>query len=130
MIAWERNVVIKSEQEIEVMREAGRINAKALQDVKDAIRPGVTTKELDEIAETVIREHNAKPAFLGYPGPTPYPGTINSCINEEMVHAIPSKKRVVQEGDLSDLVRYGDIVIAHSGENVFQIGQFVVVCGK
>ncbi|MCB2179639.1 type I methionyl aminopeptidase [bacterium] len=99
MIAWERNVVIKSQEEIEIMREAGRINAKALQAVREAIRPGVTTGELDKIAETVIRDHGATPAFLGYPGPTPYPATINSCVNEEMVHAIPGK-RELKPGDL------------------------------
>lgn len=99
MMAWERNVVIKNQEEIEIMREAGRINAKALQAVREAIRPGVTTGELDKIAETVIRDHSAIPAFLGYPGPTPYPATINSCVNEEMVHAIPGK-RELKPGDL------------------------------
>lgn len=99
-MAWERNVVVKSPQELEVMREAGRINALALQAVRVEIRPGANTKELDRIAEEVIRAHGATPAFLGYPGPTPYPGTINACINEEMVHGIPSKKRVIREGDL------------------------------
>lgn len=82
------------------MREAGRINAMALQAVREQIRPGANTKDLDQIAEDVIREHDATPAFLGYPGPTPYPGTINACINEEMVHGIPSKDRVIREGDL------------------------------
>ena len=121
MIAWERNVIIKSKQEIEVMREAGRINAKALQAVKDAIRPGVTTKELDEIAETVIRDHDAKPAFLGYPGPTPYPGTINSCINEEMVHAIPSKKIVIREGDLVS-IDCGTVFEGFVADSAFSVG--------
>jgi len=99
MVTWERNIVIKSQQEIEIMREAGRINALALQAVRHAIRPGVTTTELDKIAETIIRDHGATPAFLGYPGPTPYPGTINACLNEEMVHAIPNERRL-KEGDL------------------------------
>jgi methionyl aminopeptidase len=99
MMAWERNVVIKTKAEIEIMRDAGRINALALQAVREAIAPGVTTGALDKIAETVIRDHGATPAFLGYPGPTPYPATINSCINEEMVHAIPGP-RVIREGDL------------------------------
>ena len=87
------------------MQAAGRINALALNAVREAIAPGVTTKALDAIAETVIRDHGAVPAFLGYPGPTPYPATINSCINEEMVHAIPGD-RVVQEGDRKNFVEH------------------------
>ncbi len=96
---WTRNVVIKSKAEIEIMRDAGKINFKALQAVKEAIRPGIPTGELDKIAETVIRDHGAKPVFLGYPGPKPYPATLTVCINEEMVHGIPGK-RILKEGDL------------------------------
>jgi methionyl aminopeptidase len=99
MVTWERNVVIKSQHEIEIMREAGKINAQALNAVREAICPGVTTGELDEIAESLIRDHGATPAFLGYPGPVPYPGTINASINAEMVHGIPGKRRL-KEGDL------------------------------
>ena len=79
-MAWERNVVIKSQEEIEIMQAAGRINALALQAVREAIAPGVTTGALDKIAETVIHDHHATPAFLGYPGPTPYPATIVSSL--------------------------------------------------
>ena len=98
-MAWERNVVIKSEQEVALMREAGRINAMALAAVKAEIRPGVTTAKLDAIAEQVIRDHDAEPAFLGYPGPYPYPATINASVNEELVHGIPSK-RELKEGQI------------------------------
>lgn len=98
-MAWERNVVIKSTQEIELMLQSGRINALALAAVKQALRPGVTTAELDKIAEQVIRDHGAEPAFLGYPGPYPYPATINASINDELVHGIPSK-RELEEGDI------------------------------
>jgi methionyl aminopeptidase len=119
-MAWERNVVIKSEAEIEIMREAGRINALALQAVREAIAPGVTTGALDKIAETVIRDHGATPAFLGYPGPTPYPGTINSCINEQMVHAIPGS-RVIKEGDLVS-IDCGTTYKGFVGDSAFSIG--------
>lgn len=98
-MAWERTVVLKSKQEIDVMREAGRINALALQAVREQIRPGVTTAELDKLAEGVIRDHSAEPAFLGYPGPTPYPGTINASINDELVHGLPSGRKL-EEGDI------------------------------
>lgn len=119
-MAWERNVVIKNQADLEIMREAGRINARALQAVKEAIKPGVTTGELDKIAETVIRDHGAKPAFLGYPGPTPYPATINSCINEEMVHAIPGE-RVIQVGDLVS-IDCGTVFQGYVADSAFSIG--------
>ena len=98
-MAWERNVVIKSAAEIEIMRSAGHINALALTTVKEAIQPGVTTGELDKLAEAVIRDHGATPAFLNYPGPYPYPGTINASINEEMVHGLPGSRKL-KDGDI------------------------------
>ena len=81
------------------MREAGKINALALEMVRKEIRPGVTTAELDAIAEEIIRDHNAVPAFLGYPGHTPYPGTINASVNEELVHGLPSDRELI-DGDI------------------------------
>ena len=119
-MAWERNVIIKSSAELDIMQAAGRINALALQAVREAIAPGVSTGALDKIAETVIRDHGAIPAFLGYPGPTPYPATINSCINEQMVHAIPGP-RVIQEGDLVSI----DCGTVHEGfvaDSAFSVG--------
>jgi methionyl aminopeptidase len=120
MSAWERNVVIKSKAEIEIMREAGRINAMALQAVREAIVPGVTTGALDKIAEAVIRDHGATPAFLGYPGPIPYPASINSCINEEMVHAIPGS-RVIKAGDLVS-VDCGTVYQGYVADSAFSVG--------
>lgn len=119
-MAWERNVVLKSPLELEIMREAGRINARALDAVRQAIRPGVTTGELDKIAEGVIREHGGKPAFLGYPGPTPYPATINSCINEEMVHGIPGERKI-KEGDLVS-IDCGTIFQGFVADSAFSVG--------
>ena len=95
----QRAVVIKSVYEIELMRAAGRINALALQEVAKRIRPGVTTAALDKTAETVIRDHGAEPAFLGYPGPYPYPAAINASINEQLVHGLPGKRRL-RAGDV------------------------------
>jgi methionyl aminopeptidase len=66
-MSWERNIVIKSPQEIAALREAGRINAMALDAVRKLIHPGVTTAELDAAAEQVIRSHGASPTFKGYP---------------------------------------------------------------
>lgn len=120
VMTWERNVILKSQQEIGVMRQAGQINALALREVRNIAKPGVTTKTLDKIAEEVIRDHGAEPAFLGYPGPTPYPGTINACINEEMVHGLPSK-RELQEGDLLS-VDCGTIFEDFIADSAFSIG--------
>lgn len=93
---------IKTPEEIAIMREAGRIVALAHEAVRQAIRPGISTWELDQIAEQVIRDHGAVPAFLGYPkhNAPDFPGTITASINEELVHGIPSKDRILNEGDL------------------------------
>lgn len=120
MVTWERNVVIKSQHEIEIMREAGKINALALNAVREAICPGVTTGELDEIAESLIRDHGAKPAFLGYPGPVPYPGTINASINDEMVHGIPGKRQL-KDGDLIS-IDCGTVYEGFVADSAFSIG--------
>jgi methionyl aminopeptidase len=90
----ERGIVIKTAQEIAIMREAGRINALALQATRELVRPGVSTAELDAAAAEVIRKQGAKPAFLGVPGAYPYPATITVSINDEMVHGIPSKRKL------------------------------------
>jgi methionyl aminopeptidase len=94
-MSWERNIVIKSTHEITALREAGRINAKALDAVRQLIRPGVTTAELDAAAEEVIRKHGASPTFKGYPGPYPYPASICVSINEQLVHGIPGKRKLL-----------------------------------
>jgi methionyl aminopeptidase len=98
-MVWERGVVIKTTEELQIMRAAGRINALALDTVRSMLRPGITTAELDAAAEDVIRSHGAVPTFMGYPGPYPYPATLTVSINEELVHGIPSKRRL-QEGDI------------------------------
>src|SRR3990172_411745 len=97
---WERNIVLKSPAEIELMKQAGHINFLALEEVRKNIRPGVTTAKLDEIAEALIRDHDGTPAFLNFPGSFPYPATINASINEELVHGLPSKKRELRDGDI------------------------------
>lgn len=99
-----RRIVLKSREEIELMRRSGKIVVKALDEVRRHTRPGVTTGELNIIAEDVLKRHNATPVFKGYPnqreGLPPFPATITACINEELVHGIPSDDRVLQEGDI------------------------------
>ncbi|HEX6353948.1 type I methionyl aminopeptidase [Actinophytocola sp.] len=90
-------IELKSPTELEAMRAAGLVVAKALADVVAAIRPGVSTGELDELAEQTIRDAGAVPSFLGYHG---YPATICASVNEQIVHGIPSREQVLAEGDL------------------------------
>lgn len=98
-------VILKTPDEIAAMREAGRIVARAHQAMREAVRPGISTAELDRIAETVLRDHGATPVFKGYPKPNakPFPASITASINEELVHGIPSEKRILREGDLISL---------------------------
>ena len=89
-------IILKSKKEIELMREAGKIVAETHEILKKAIKPGITTLELDKIAENNIRKYNAVPSFKGYDG---FPGSICASINEEVVHGIPGN-RVLKEGDI------------------------------
>lgn len=90
-------ITIKSKREILLMKEAGRIVALAHQEVKKHIEPGVTTFELDQIVEKVIRDNDAIPSFKGYGG---FPGSACTSVNEQVVHGIPSKKVHLKNGDM------------------------------
>ncbi len=92
-------IKIKTEQEIELMRQGGRILASVLFEVAKAAKPGVTTQSLNDLAEELIFQYGASPAFLGHEG---YPATLCTSVNEEIVHALPSK-RVLKEGDILSL---------------------------
>ena len=87
----------KTPEQIALMRRAGLLVARALAAMRPAVAPGVTTADLDAIAEGVIREAGGVPSFKGYHG---YPATICSSVNEQIVHAIPSPKQVLRDGDL------------------------------
>ncbi|MVP02235.1 type I methionyl aminopeptidase [Paenibacillus lutrae] len=89
-------IICKSEVELDLMREAGRIVADTHVRLKQAIRPGITTKELDKIAEEYIRSQGAVPSFKGYNG---FSGSICTSVNEELVHGIPGNRKLV-EGDI------------------------------
>ena len=108
-------VIKKSPAEIEAMREAGRVSAKALRMVGEHVRPGVSTLELDEIAEEVIRAEGGIPAFKGYAG---FPGSICASVNEQIVHGIPSRKVVLQVGDIIS-IDTGAIVDGWVGDNAW-----------
>ncbi|RLB07203.1 MAG: type I methionyl aminopeptidase [Deltaproteobacteria bacterium] len=90
---------IRTKEEIEIMRRSNRLVAQVLGKLKEAIGPGVTTKELDQLAERLIKESRATPAFKGYRG---YPATLCVSVNEEVVHGIPGSRKL-REGDIVSL---------------------------
>lgn len=112
--------LIKTALEIEKMQAAGSLNALVLDEIKALIKPGVLTADLDRAAETIIRDHGGIPTFKGYPGPYPYPATLTICINEEMVHGIPSG-RMLLEGDIVS-VDCGTTLDGYVGDSAFTKG--------
>ena len=93
-------VTIKSEREIELMREAGRILAKVHEELGRTLVPGMSTKEIDRMCEDMIRSHGCVPSFLNYQG---FPASVCISINDEVVHGIPDKHRYLEEGDIVSL---------------------------
>lgn len=93
-------ISIKSAREIELMTEAGRILTIVHEEMKKALRPGMTTKDIDRLGEEVIRSYGCTPSFLNYNG---YPASICVSVNDEVVHGIPTDKRVIREGDIVSL---------------------------
>ena len=104
------------------MRQAGKVVAEAKAHVIEAVKPGITTRALDRIAESVIRKMGAKPSFKGYAagGPIPFSGTICASINEEIVHGIPGRRKL-KEGDIFS-VDVGAIVKGFHGDSAFTVG--------
>ena len=92
-----RSIEIKSEQEIEIMRRSGQIVATVLKEIAAMVKPGMTTADLDAYAEKRIKEMGAEPSFKGYHG---FPASICVCLNDEVVHGIPSKKKTIRSGDV------------------------------
>ncbi|MEM9540205.1 MAG: type I methionyl aminopeptidase [Cyanobacteria bacterium P01_E01_bin.42] len=92
-----KGVELKSEYEVEIMRRSGFIVATVLKEISELVKPGMTTVDLDAYAEKRIVEMGAKPSFKGYHG---FPGSICACINNEVVHGIPNRKKVIRAGDL------------------------------
>src|SRR3989344_5102423 len=107
-------VIIKTKKEIEILREGGKHLATVLYKVKEKVMPGVSTKDLDKYAEKLIREMGDIPAFLNYRpagARTPFPATLCTSINEEVVHGIPSMDKKLKEGDIVSL----DLGLKHDG---------------
>lgn len=93
-------IIIKSHREIELMKEAGRILAITHEEIRKIIKPGISTYDIDKLGEEVIRSYGCVPSFLNYNG---YPASICTSVNDEVVHGIPSKDRILQEGDIISL---------------------------
>ena len=106
-------IVRKSPDEVEIMARAGKVVAEIHEIVREAVRPGVSTQELDEIAERVCRARGAVPSFKGYRG---FPATLCTSVNHEIVHGIPSPNVVLREGDLIK-IDAGAIVEGYHGDS-------------
>jgi methionyl aminopeptidase len=111
-------IVIKSQNEIAIMREAGRIVAEVQQALREKVKPGVTTADLDALAYAIITKRGATPSFKGYRG---FPASICASINNEVVHGIPNKKRVLVEGDII-AVDIGATLKGFVGDGAFTVG--------
>lgn len=107
-------IIIKTKNEIEIIREGGKHLAKVLHKVKEKVRPGISTKELDLYAEELIRELGDEPAFLNYKpygAKRPFPASLCISVNDEVVHGIPKKSKILREGDIVSL----DCGVKHRG---------------
>jgi methionyl aminopeptidase len=98
-MSWARQIHLKSPAELQIMREAGRINATVHATVRELLKPGVSTYELNAAAEEVLKKHGCFSPFKGY-GHPPFPTSITVSINQELVHGIPSKTRKLKAGDI------------------------------
>jgi methionyl aminopeptidase len=115
-------IQLKSIREIELMSQGGKILGRTLQTLKESVRPGMSTADLDLVAEQFIRSHDgATPAFKGLYG---FPGSICTSLNDEIVHGIPSKKRVLREGDIISI----DVGVGYRG--YFTDSAITVAVGK
>jgi methionyl aminopeptidase len=108
-------ISIKSDRELNLMRKAGKVTALAAQAVCQAVRPGISTGELDALAERIIRGNGAIPAFKGYHG---FPGSICASLNSQVVHGIPGET-ILQEGDIIS-IDIGAVLEGYYGRRVFR----------
>jgi methionyl aminopeptidase len=108
-------ILIKTADEIELMRKSNQLVSKILAELAKHIKPGVSTERLNQIAEAFIRDHGAVPGFLGYQG---YPKTLCTSVNSEVVHGIPSEKVILKEGDLIS-VDCGVVMNGFYGDTAF-----------
>lgn len=111
-------IAVRTPEELQLMRQAGKITSDILDELEAKVRPGVSTFELDRLSERLIAKMGAKPAFKGYNG---FPCCLCASVNDEVVHGIPSKKRVLQEGDLMKL-DFGVVYKGWFGDSARTVG--------
>jgi len=119
-MSWSRQIHLKSPAELDVMREAGRVNATVLATVKELLKPGVSTADLNAAAEEVLRKHGCVSPFKGY-GHPPFPSSITVSINQELVHGIPSKQRKLKAGDIVS-IDCGTVLDGFVADSAFSAG--------
>lgn len=113
-------IFLKTEDEIELMRKANLLVGKTLAEVGKHIKPGVTTKQLDAIADEFIRDHGAVPTFKGFPNPYggPFPGSICTSVNDVVVHGVPNEETVLKDGDIIS-VDCGTLLEGFNGDSCY-----------
>ncbi|HPJ03552.1 MAG TPA: type I methionyl aminopeptidase [Candidatus Limiplasma sp.] len=111
-------IYLKSASQIAIMRKAGALLYEVLGEVRQAVKPGMSTKELDGLAEKLIRDRSAKPSFLGYRG---FPATLCTSVNEQVVHGIPSETVILRDGDILS-VDCGLILDGWQSDSAFTVG--------
>jgi methionyl aminopeptidase len=113
-------VFLKTEDEIELMRQANQLVGKTLGELAKHIKPGVTTLQLDRVADEFIRDHGAVPTFKGFPNPYggPFPASICTSVNEVVVHGVPSEKTVLKDGDIIS-IDCGTLLNGFNGDSAY-----------
>lgn len=120
-MSWDRQVTIKTPEELAIMRKAGQINAEALAAAHAVIRPGASTADINAAAEEVLHKYGVYSPFLNYPGPYPFPASTCVSVNDELVHGIPDKKRKLSEGDIVS-VDCGTVYEGYVADSAFTAG--------
>ena len=113
-------IFLKTEEEIQLMRAANQLVGRTLGELARHIKPGVSTAELNKIADTFIRDHGAVPTFLGFPNPYggPFPASICTSVNECVVHGVPREDQILQEGDVIS-IDCGTLLDGYNGDSAY-----------
>lgn len=122
-------MIVSAVPDIELIRKAGQIAGSTLEAVSEMVKPGISTWELDELAEKLIREAGATPTFKGYRG---FPATVCASVNEEVVHGIPNKNKILKDGDIVSLDLGATVRKTENGKHFDFIGDtaITVACGQ
>ena len=120
-------IFLKTEDEIELMRKANQLVGLTLAELAKNIKPGVTTLQLDKIAEEFIRDHGAIPTFKNFPNPFggPFPASICTSVNDVVVHGIPDKNTVLHDGDVIS-IDCGTLLAGYNGDSALIVAHFLL----